>query len=92
LNEFCKIERGKFTQRPRDDPEYYGGSYPFIQTGDVDKSNGYIQNFSQTLNEKGLSVSKLFPSGIIAITIADLLLIHNHDIHPTFFSITFYFV
>jgi type I restriction enzyme, S subunit len=70
LNEFCKVERGKFTHRPRDDPDYYGGGYPFIQTGDIERSNGYVQNFSQTLNEKGLSVSKLFPAGIIVITIA----------------------
>jgi type I restriction enzyme S subunit len=66
----CKVERGKFTYRPRNDPAFYDGKYPFIQTGDIEKSNIYIKHFSQTLNEKGLSVSKIFPSGIIAITIA----------------------
>lgn len=70
LGEKCKLERGKFGHRPRDDPEYYGGKYPFIQTGDVEKSNGYVKSFSQTLNEKGLKVSRLFPKGIIVITIA----------------------
>jgi type I restriction enzyme, S subunit len=48
LNEFSKVERGKLTHRSRDDPDYYGGSCPFIQTGDIERSNGYIQNFSQT--------------------------------------------
>jgi len=70
LGKNCKLERGKFGHRPRDDPEYYGGKYPFIQTGDVEKSNRYINTFSQTLNEKGLKVSKIFPKDIIVITIA----------------------
>ena len=70
LHELCRIERGKFTHRPRDDPAFYNGKYPFIQTGDVEKSDGYITNHFQTLNDRGLSVSKLFPANIIVITIA----------------------
>jgi type I restriction enzyme, S subunit len=70
LSDIAKIERGKFTHRPRNDPEYYDGDYPFIQTGDVVSSNGKITTFTQTLNEKGLSVSKLFSEKIIVITIA----------------------
>lgn len=64
------IERGKFTARPRNDPKYYGGNIPFIQTGDVTNSNGIIDSFSQTLNENGLKVSKLFPKGTLFFTIA----------------------
>lgn len=70
---FCTIaqlERGKFTARPRNDPRYYGGDIPFIQTGDVTNSNGLIACFSQTLNEKGLKVSKIFPAGTLFFTIA----------------------
>lgn len=70
LSDLCKIERGKFAHRPRGDPAYYGGDYPFIQTGDIEKSDGNIETFSQTLNDKGFAVSKLFPQGIIVITIA----------------------
>lgn len=70
LREVAKIERGKFTHRPRNDPAFYGGDIPFIQTGDVTASNGRIKTYSQTLNEKGLSVSKIFPKGTIVITIA----------------------
>ena len=70
LGEIAKIERGKFTHRPRNDSRFYGGSIPFIQTGDVTASNGYITIYSQTLNEKGLLVSKIFPKGTIVITIA----------------------
>lgn len=29
------MDRGKFTPRPRNDPSYYGGECPFIQTGEL---------------------------------------------------------
>jgi type I restriction enzyme, S subunit len=64
------IERGKFTARPRNDPRYYGGDIPFIQTGDVTNANGEITTYSQTLNQEGLKVSKLFPRGTLFFTIA----------------------
>lgn len=64
------IARGLFNHRPRNDERYYGGSYPFIQTGDVAKANKYITTYSQTLNELGISVSKLFPKGTMTMTIA----------------------
>lgn len=70
LEQVTTIERGKFSHRPRNDPEYYGGQTPFVQTGDVVKSGGRITTYSQTLNEKGLSVSRLFSKGTILITIA----------------------
>jgi len=41
-----------------------------ILTTDVAQSNGRIRTYSQTLNKRGLSVSKIFPSGTILITIA----------------------
>ena len=64
------IERGKFTVRPRNDPKYYGGEIPFIQTGDVTNSRGWIKTYQQTLNLEGLKVSKLFPRGTLFFTIA----------------------
>lgn len=70
LDEVSSLKRGKFTHRPRNDPKFYGGDIPFIQTGDVTASNGFITKYSQTLNELGLSVSKIFPMGTIVITIA----------------------
>lgn len=70
LEEIASVERGKFSVRPRNDPAYYGGEIPFIQTGDVTKSDLFLAGHSQTLNEKGLSVSRLFPVGTIFITIA----------------------
>lgn len=70
LGDISNIERGKFQHRPRNAPQFYGGNYPFVQTGDIAKSNGKIITYTQTLNELGLSVSKLFPKGTIVITIA----------------------
>lgn len=70
LDDLAKIERGRFSPRPRNDPRYYGGNIPFVQTGDVSRAGIYIQDYSQTLNEKGLAVSKLFPKNTILMTIA----------------------
>jgi restriction endonuclease S subunit len=71
LDETCDIQRGKFSHRPRSEPRFFGGKYPFIQTGDVVRaSNGGKITFTQTLNEEGLSVSKLFQPPVVVITIA----------------------
>ena len=66
----ANIVRGKFSARPRNDPKYYGGNFPFIQTGDVTRAGGSITSFTQTLNSSGLAVSKLFPKGTLFFTIA----------------------
>ena len=70
MGDVAEVERGKFAHRPRNEPRFYGGDIPFIQTGDVVKSTGKIKEHSQALNELGLSISKLFPAGTIVITIA----------------------
>jgi len=62
--------RGKSKHRPRNDPMLYGGFYPFIQTGDVRRSDHKITSYTATYNEKGLEQSKLWPKGTICITIA----------------------
>ncbi|MFM6346170.1 MAG: hypothetical protein ACKPFK_13615, partial [Dolichospermum sp.] len=49
LEEIANVERGKFSVRPRNDPKYFGGSIPFIQTGDIVSSDLYLTKFSQTL-------------------------------------------
>jgi len=69
LSTVAKIQRGAFSHRPRDEPKFYGGQYPFIQINDVEKSDGYITKFSQTLNELGLSISKLIPKNCILLSI-----------------------
>ncbi len=70
LSKICQIERGRFSPRPRNDPKYYNGKIPFVQTSDVSQSSGIVETHTQTLNEEGLKVSKLFKKGTILITIA----------------------
>lgn len=70
LEELASIKRGKFSARPRNDPRYYGGSTPFVQTGDVVAAKKHLTSYSQTLNDDGVRVSKIFPSNTILITIA----------------------
>ena len=69
LPEVADIARGKFAHRPRNEPRFYGGNIPFIQIGDISKANRYIRSYSQTLNEEGLAISRMFPTGTVAIAI-----------------------
>lgn len=70
LAEIGGLNRGKSKHRPRNDPNLYGGDYPFIQTGDVREADGVIRDYKQTYNELGLAQSKLWPKGTLCITIA----------------------
>ncbi len=63
------VERGRFSPRPRNDPKYFNGAYPFVQTGDINRSNGRLNKYTQTLNDLGSKVSKEFKIGTIVIAI-----------------------
>jgi type I restriction enzyme S subunit len=69
LPEVAEVARGKFAHRPRNEPRFYGGEYPFIQIGDISNSDRYIRKHSQTLNKEGLAISRLFPTDTVAIAI-----------------------
>lgn len=69
LDKISKLQRGRFSPRPRNDPSYFNGEYPFIQTGDISRSGNRLSSYSQTLNEKGIKVSKKFSKGVIVIAI-----------------------
>jgi restriction endonuclease S subunit len=71
LKELASIQRGKFSVRPRNDPAYYNGDHPFIQINDIPRgSEKYVSNYSQSLNEKGIEVSKKFGKGTLVMSIA----------------------
>ena len=70
VRHFAEVLRGKFTHRPRNDPAFYDGEFPFVQTGDITGSSRYITGFKQTLNERGIAVSKEFPKGTLIMAIA----------------------
>lgn len=70
LSELGNLDRGVSKHRPRNDPALLGGRYPLIQTGDVSNSGGYIDSFSSTYSDLGVSQSKIWPAGTLCITIA----------------------
>lgn len=70
LKDVASVERGKFSHRPRNLPEFFGGPYPFVQTGDIVASTGDLRGASQMLSDEGLKYSKSFPKNSILITIA----------------------
>jgi type I restriction enzyme, S subunit len=69
LGDYAQCSRGRFSARPRNDPTYFKGSHPFIQIGDLPSGGGLITAHRQTLNDKGLEVSKKFPKGTVVIAI-----------------------
>lgn len=70
LQDVATVDRGKFSHRPRNLPEFFGGPYPFVQTGDIVASTGDLRGASQMLSDEGLKYSKSFPKNSILITIA----------------------
>jgi type I restriction enzyme S subunit len=70
LSTLGSLDRGVSKHRPRNAPELLGGPYPFVQTGDVANSDGYIRDFTATYSEAGLRQSRMWPAGTLCITIA----------------------
>lgn len=70
LQALAIVERGKFSHRPRNLPRFFGGPYPFVQTGDIVASQGDLRGASQMLSSDGVQYSKSFPKNSILITIA----------------------
>jgi len=69
LKRHTQMIRGQFSHRPRNDPAFYDGPYPFIQTGSISSADKFITEFAQTLNEDGLRISRLFPAETVVMTI-----------------------
>jgi type I restriction enzyme S subunit len=70
LSNLGEMDRGVSKHRPRDASYLYGGSYPFIQTGDVTNAGDWITQYSSTYSDAGLAQSRLWPRGTLCITIA----------------------
>jgi len=69
LDELGYVGRGRSRHRPRGDQKLYGGNYPFIQTGDVQKAEFYINEYDQTYSDFGFEQSKLWKKGTLCISI-----------------------
>jgi len=70
LRDISHFQRGRFSWRPRNEPRFYGGNYPFIQIGDIPRDKKHITSHTQTLNDDGLKISRMFPAGTIVLSIA----------------------
>jgi len=70
LNNVAKLERGKFSHRPRNDSRFFSGEHPWIQIAEIESSDKYIRKWTQTLNDAGLAISRKFPKGTLLISIA----------------------
>jgi type I restriction enzyme S subunit len=73
LGEIATVERGRFSHRPRNLPQFFGGPYPFAQTGDVGAALGRQFSPSQTLSDEGRQYSRSFPADSILTTIAAVI-------------------
>jgi type I restriction enzyme, S subunit len=63
--------RGKSKHRPRNDSLLFEcGTHLLIQTGDVARSQGIIQTYTNKYNDVGLAQSMKWPVGTLCITIA----------------------
>ena len=69
LHEIANLERGKFSHRPRNDPNFFNGEYPYLQITQIPKDRLFVRTHKETLNKKGLSVSRLFKKGTLVISI-----------------------
>jgi type I restriction enzyme, S subunit len=70
LGKATKLQRGKFSHRPRNDPMFFGGAHPWIQIGEIGSADKYITDYTETLNDAGLKISRKFPKGTLLISIA----------------------
>ena len=70
LDQLGSVERGRSRHRPRNDPILYGGSYPFVQTGDIKAAGLRLFEYTQTYSAAGLAQSRMWPAGTLCITIA----------------------
>jgi type I restriction enzyme S subunit len=71
IENVAKLERGKFSHRPRNDRRFFGGAIPWVQIQNIPRDySKYITDYMNTLNESGLAISRLFPTGTLVVSIA----------------------
>ena len=70
LDSVADLKRGRFSHRPRNEPRFFGGVHPWIQIGEIESSGKYITQWTETLNDEGLEISRKFPRGTLLVSIA----------------------
>ncbi|MHA6829166.1 restriction endonuclease subunit S [Ralstonia pseudosolanacearum] len=74
LRDIASVDRGKFSHRPRNLPQFFGGPYPFTQVTEIAKSTGTLVLCEQTLSEEGVRYSRSFPKNTVLISITGVVL------------------
>jgi type I restriction enzyme, S subunit len=69
LDQLGFVGRGRSRHRPRGDEKLYGGKFPFIQTGDIQKADFYLKEYKLTYSDFGYEQSKLWKKGTLCISI-----------------------
>ncbi|HPW31026.1 MAG TPA: restriction endonuclease subunit S, partial [Rhodoferax sp.] len=69
--ELGEFGRGKSKHRPRNDPALFNPpKYPLIQTGEVSRAKGVVDEVHSYYSDLGLAQSRMWPKGTLCITIA----------------------
>ncbi|MBP8182749.1 MAG: restriction endonuclease subunit S [Rhodoferax sp.] len=69
--ELGEFGRGKSKHRPRNDPALFNPpKYSLIQTGEVSRAKGVVQEVHSYYSDLGLAQSRMWPKGTLCITIA----------------------
>ena len=69
--ELGEFGRGKSKHRPRNDPALFNPpKHPLIQTGEVSRAKGIVQEVHSYYSDIGLAQSRMWPKGTLCITIA----------------------
>jgi type I restriction enzyme S subunit len=69
--ELGEFGRGKSKHRPRNDSALFNPpKYPLIQTGEVSRAKGIVQEVHSYYSDLGLAQSRMWPKGTLCITIA----------------------
>jgi type I restriction enzyme S subunit len=69
--ELGEFGRGKSKHRPRNDPALFNPpKYPLIQTGEVSRAKGIVEEVHSYYSEIGLAQSRMWSKGTLCITIA----------------------
>ena len=69
--ELGEFGRGKSKHRPRNDPSLFNPpNYPLIQTGEVSRAKGIVEEVHSYYSDMGLAQSRMWPKGTLCITIA----------------------
>ncbi len=68
FSDLCNVVRGG-SPRPAGDPQYYGGSIPFLKVADITNNNGpYVYSAEYSIKEAGLKKTRMVNANTLLLT------------------------